>query len=236
MSAEGLRAGPSTGVMSAPLCRARSIRSSAGSRSGQRLGAGGRPSNQRWSCSVSMRRCFTSRWSSARRVLPGPSTASSSLNPAPMTRSTSLHSYRRCASLSTPASAVARPRGPTPATERVKTDTSPSGGAADLARMCASRPSPATTTRAQPRSRATACTSRARARAGRVLGRADDRYVPTSSMTPIRHASNRSDGPSSTITPAGRPSSSAATSGRTYAVPSTTAARPTGIPTATSKT
>ena len=55
----GLCAGPSTGVMSAPLCRARSIRSSARSRSGQRLGAGFSPSSQRWSCSASISRCFT---------------------------------------------------------------------------------------------------------------------------------------------------------------------------------
>ena len=72
------------------------------------------------------------------------------------------------------------------------TDTSNAGGVADLARTCASRPFPATTTRSSPVRVATACTSRASALRDPRTGPGGNRYSPTSSMMPIRHESSRS--------------------------------------------
>ena len=62
------------------------------------------------------------------------------------------------------------------------------------------------------------------------------RYSPTSSTAPICHWKSWTDATPATITPAGRPSSNAATSGRTYAVCSSAAVTPTGRPTPISNT
>ncbi len=70
----------------------------------------------------------------------------------------------------------------------------------------------------------------------RGAGAPAKRHSPTSSTTPIRHSKSWAAVAPATITPAGRPSSNAATSGRTYAVRSSAAVTPTGSPTPISNT